>query len=866
MRARFAKFGNVLWIPLTALALAWAFSLTSLYQKLDALAFDAQARLVAQEHYFTDTLMIDIDDASLREMQPYLGGWPYKRDVYAMLIDYLGEMGARTVALDVVFADPREGDARLQASIARAPHIVLAATALSETIAGEQAIPSNLVWKVPADLPASVWPGVQLPLPMLTQAQSGVEAGVISVQADRDGVLRRIPLFHQFRGQYLPAMPLATQGAGGPRPPVRVQSGGTIQVGDRAWPVDSRGEVCLQFPRNLNSVLSMPFSRVGLAMLGMPGQALDPAVFRGKTIFVGSSALYYDRILTPAGDMHGLYFLATAHQLLAHNLTLKPRHWAWTGLLLLIALLPALLLLKYPQRFALAGANLSLAAAVAVYLTHLGALYALKQENSLLLPLLAVSIAGLLEALRAVRLKETKQKKKIHALANNDPLTQLPNRISMQGQLALAIDNASAHRGSLVVLSIGLDDLKSINNTLGHEIGDQVLIETASRFRACAQSDCIVARLGGKEFGVMVRNATMIDATLYADAILRVVAKPYLVGKHELRVTCSVGISMYPTDGADAALLLKHADTALSHAKAQGRNTYHVFTADLSEIAMERLQIENQLHLALTRNELALHYQPKVDTQTGRLSGAEALVRWNHPVRGLLGPGYFIPIAESSDLALPLGEWILRATCRQIRAWHQEGFVLNGRVAVNLSASQFEQAGLPAQIASILEETGVDARCIELEITESVAMTHPERSIETLKALRAMGLTIAVDDFGTGYASLSYLRMFPVTSLKIDSSFVRNIETDPHDAAICASTIALAHQLGLKVVAEGIERAGQYQFLKQHQCGEIQGYLISHPLSAEAFSRFVSFNVEQRAALTASPLCPSGCSPSGRVP
>lgn len=838
MPVQLARSGRLLWIPLAALALAWAFSFTPLYQRLDVLAFDVQARLVAQEHFFQDTLIIDIDDPSLREMQPFLGGWPYKRDVYAMLIDYLGEMGARTVAFDVVYADPREGDARLTESIERAPHIVLAATAISEAGEGDQTIPPHLTWKVPAGLHARAWPGAQLPLLKFTQAGSGAAVGVVSVVADQDGVLRRIPLFHQFRGQYLPAMPLATQLAGGPQQQIQVKDG-IVQVGTHAWTTDADGAIHLHFPRNRNSVLSVPFSRVGLAMLGLPGQALDPSVFRGKTIFVGSTALFYDRVLTPVGDMNGVYILAIAHQLLARNLTLTPRHWRWTGLLLLIALLPSLLLLWHPQRSAMVGAALGLAAAVAVYVTQLGLLYWLKQESSLILPLLAVLVAGLLEALRALRLRDEEQEEKIHVLANNDPLTQLPNRFSMQEQMAHAIERAQTNHGSLAVLTINLDDFKTINNTLGHEIGDQLLVEVASRLRVSVQSSDIVARLDSNEFGIAVHSATAIAATQCANTILKALAKPYHLDKHELRVTSSIGVSMYPADGTDAALLLKQADTAMYHAKAQGRNTYHVFTPDLSEVALERFQIENQLRKALTRNELVLYYQPKVDMQTGRLSGAEALVRWNHPMRGLLGPGYFISIAESSDLVLPLGDWVLRAACRQIRAWHQAGFILNGRVAVNLSAPQFEQPGLPEHIAGILQETQVDARYLELEITESAAMTHPERSIETLKALRAMGLTIAVDDFGTGYSSLTYLKVFPVTSLKIDSSFVRNIETDPNDAAICASTIALAHKLGLKVVAEGVERSGQYTFLKQQQCGETQGYLISRPLPADAFAQFV---------------------------
>ncbi|HWR76986.1 MAG TPA: EAL domain-containing protein [Thiobacillus sp.] len=829
-----------MWIPLVALTVAGALSLTSLYQRLDALSLDTQTRLVAQNYFFKDALVIDIDAPSLQELQTFFGGWPYKRDTYALLIDYLNEMGARAVALDIVFADPREGDERLSEAIVRAGNVVLASNALNESEAGEQARAdlSGLAWQVPSGLRAYNWPAVQAPLPELTRpASQHVHVGVVSVVADQDGILRRLPLFHRFNGQYLPSFPLAAQFSGEPQPRVQVDPDGATQVGAHVWPTDKEGALRLAFPRNKNSVLTMPFSHVAKAMLGLPGQELDPDLFRGKTIFVGSTTLLSDRVLTPVGAMNGVHVLAIAHQSLARNLFLAPRDWRWTGALLLVALLPSLLLLQHPHRSALVGATLGLAAAFAIYGGHLALLYGLQQESPLLLPLLVVLIATILEVVRAVRLRNEEQKTEIHVLANDDPLTLLPNRFSLQAQLAHAIEYARPTHDHLAVLLIGLNDFRPINNALGHETGDQLLAEAAARLRAGVQSTDIVARMGADEF-VVVSRADAASATRSANTILSAFAKPYFLANQELHISANVGISLYPIDGEDVATLLKHADGAMRDAKAQGRNTSRLFTPDLSRAAMERLLIENQLRQALARNELVLFYQPQIDMQSRRMVAVEALVRWNHPTRGLLGPDHFIPMAEHCELDLPLGEWVLRAACKQMRAWQLAGLTHIKRVAVNLSARQFEQSDLPEFVASVLKESQLDARHLELEITESVAMKNPSHSIEILNALRDMGIDLALDDFGTGYSSLTYFKLFPVTSLKIDKSFVRNIETDRYDAEICMATITMARKLGLRVVAEGIETPGQFHFLYNIECSGAQGYLISHPLFAADLALF----------------------------
>ncbi|CAH1198324.1 putative Diguanylate cyclase [Candidatus Nitrotoga sp. BS] len=836
-----AKLVHPLWIPLTALVLAWALSFTSLYQHLDVLSLDKQTRLAAQQHFFQDALVIDIDDASLRAMQPYFGPWPYKRDTFALLLDYLGEMGARAVVFDITFADQRENDGRLREAIARNPNVVLAATMRIETESDEHA-PTDLhglTWDVPSGLPSYSWSAIQLPLASFTQPAPGyADIGVVTVQADRDGVLRRFPLFHRIDGQVIPSLPLAAHFSGVPHPPVRAIPGNSIQVDPFNWSTDNESAVHLFYPSNPNSVLSIPFSRIAMAVLGSPNQELSPAMIRGKTVFIGSTAIFADRVHTPVGEISGLYLLAITHQLLAQNLVLTPPRWYWTAGLLLIAVVPALLLIWQPRRSLLTGTAIGIGAALIVYVIHLSLLHWLKQESSLLLPLLVVLFVNMLEAMRSHRLLNKEQKAKIHVLANVDPLTQLPNRCALHALIAHAIEGAHMNKSSLAILLVDLDDFNTINDTLGLETGDQMLLDVTARLKLSVRTNDIVARLGGDEFGIVVHGVETASAVLCAEKILSALAQPYHLTGQALHITSSIGISLYPDDGSDAASLLKNAGAAMYHAKAQARNSYCQFTSDLSRDAMDRLLLENQLHQALARNEFVLFYQPQINVRSGRMIAVEALVRWNHPVHGLLFPDSFIPMAEKSGLILPLGEWVLRTACRQMQVWHAAGLTHINRVAINLSARQFEQPTLPAVVASVLKETQLDAAHLELEITESAAMKNPQHSIEILNTLRSMGITLSLDDFGTGHSSLTYLKLFPITSLKIDKSFVRDIETDHLDAEICASTIALAHKLGLNVVAEGVENAGQLLFLRNIKCGDAQGYFFSHPLSATDLESF----------------------------
>jgi len=422
---------------------------------------------------------------------------------------------------------------------------------------------------------------------------------------------------------------------------------------------------------------------------------------------------------------------------------------------------------------------------------------------------------------------------RIRHAAHHDPLTDLPNRLHLQ--IALQQMLATAHRqgGKLAVMFIDLDRFKLINDTLGHPVGDELLIEVARRLKDCVRESDVLARLGGDEFVIVVLGDTTISRVtrIIADKIIHRLVQPYLIAGHTLHSSPSIGISLYPNDGENIEVLMKNADTAMYHAKSMGRNNYQFFNAKMNQATAERLQLENQLHGALHDGQFVLHYQPQIDLRSGRLLAVEALVRWQHPQRGLIPPDQFIPIAEENGMIVALGDWILETACRQLRAWRDQGQHLN--VAVNLSLHQLRHPNLAGQIASVLRRHRLTGNDLELEITESAAMKNPETTIKILRQLRDLGIHLAIDDFGTGYSSLSYLKLLPIDCLKLDRSFVKDIEADPNDATICQATIALAHALGLRVTAEGVETKAQRDFLQRLGCDTIQGYLIAKPLPAE---------------------------------
>jgi diguanylate cyclase (GGDEF)-like protein/PAS domain S-box-containing protein len=419
--------------------------------------------------------------------------------------------------------------------------------------------------------------------------------------------------------------------------------------------------------------------------------------------------------------------------------------------------------------------------------------------------------------------------------ANYDTLTGLANRNLFQDRLSQALISARRNDRSLAVLFIDLDNFKNINDSLGHDAGDLLLAQVAARLAGNVREGDTVARQGGDEFVLILSEIREDDdVTVVAQKILKAMSAPFDIGGRELHITCSIGIASYPKDGEDSQTLLKNADAAMYRAKELGRNNAQYYAAEMNVKAMERLVLENGLYHALERDEFLLHYQPQVDLRTGEIAGMEALVRWQHPKLGLVSPAMFIPVAEDSGLIVSLGEWVLRTACAQNKAWQLAGLKPIS-VAVNLSARQFRQPDLVEKVAVILDETGLDPACLELELTESLVMQDVEKTITTLGKLKAMGIKLSVDDFGTGYSSLSYLKRFPIDTLKIDQSFVRDITTDPDDAAIAKSIISMAHDMQLRVIAEGVETEAQKSFLQQRHCDEMQGYLFSRPVAAAEF-------------------------------
>lgn len=435
---------------------------------------------------------------------------------------------------------------------------------------------------------------------------------------------------------------------------------------------------------------------------------------------------------------------------------------------------------------------------------------------------------------------------KVRYLAYFDSLTGLPNRSLMKELLEQALANARRYRRPLAVLFLDVDRFKRINDTLGHDVGDTVLREVAKRLLGCVRaSDLVVrkgavsntanqavSRLGGDEFVVILSEVNSTeDAAAAASRIAAVIAAPVQLAHEEITVSVSIGISIYPSDGDDAETLLKHADAAMYQAKEEGRNRHWFFTSALNERASRRFTLESRLRKAVERNEFVLHYQPKVDIRRGRVVGVEALLRWRPSEEGLIPPAEFIPLAEENGLILPIGEWVLNEACRQLVLWRDSGLPPLS-VAVNLSAIQFKQPRLVERISRTLSETGLDATALELELTESVLVEDTVASAMILNTLKELGVSVSIDDFGTGYSSLAYLKRFPLNALKIDRSFVRDITTDANDAAIVSATIALAHNLRLRVIAEGAEQRIQVDILRAQGCDEAQGYYFSPPLPA----------------------------------
>src|ERR1017187_5471154 len=423
--------------------------------------------------------------------------------------------------------------------------------------------------------------------------------------------------------------------------------------------------------------------------------------------------------------------------------------------------------------------------------------------------------------------------KQAQFLAYYDALTGLPNRTLLQDRLTKALASARRQKCRVALLFFDLDGFKTINDSLGHSVGDLVLKQVAERLMKWAREQDTVARVGGDEFLIVLTSVKDIpDAAVAAERLMNTMTAAYVVQGHSLGISCSLGISIFPEHGADSETLIKDADAAMYCAKENGCNNFRFFTKDMNAQAVERLTLENGLRLALEKRELFLVYQPQIEIATGRIIGLEALLRWQHPELGLVPPDKFIRIAENSGLIVPIGEWVLRTACSQTRKWQDEGLPAVS-VAVNVSAVQFRQASFCELIGRVLRETGLAPQYLELELTESLLLSNAHVTLTVLQDLRAMGVKLAIDDFGTGYSSLSYLKQFPVGKLKIDRSFIRDVAVNPDDAAITTAIISMARSLSLKVIAEGVEDEAQMTFLRAHQCDEIQGYYFSKPLAVD---------------------------------
>ncbi len=440
--------------------------------------------------------------------------------------------------------------------------------------------------------------------------------------------------------------------------------------------------------------------------------------------------------------------------------------------------------------------------------------------------------------IEANKLAEQVQRTKVQLdyLAHHDVLTDLPNRILLQDRLSQAIELARRQGRQLAVMFMDLDQFKHINDSLGHAVGDQLLQSAAQRLVGCVRQSDTVSRQGGDEFVLLlpyIEHAE--DAALSAQKMLTALALPHRIDRHDLHISVSIGISIYPDDGRDAETLIKSADTAMYHAKENGRNNYKFFEQDMNARAVQRQSIEASLRRALERQEFLLYYQPKINLHSGTIVGVEALIRWQHPKRGLLLPEQFVPIAEDCGLILPIGRWVLREACRQAQAWRQAGLPPIV-VAVNTSALEFRAKDFFENIRATLTDTSLEPHCLELELTESILMRDAESTDSVLHALADLGVKLAIDDFGTGYSSLSYLRKFPIDTLKIDQSFVNQMTTNPDDATIVTAVIGMGKNLKQRVIAEGVETSEQYAFLLAQHCDEGQGYYFGRPVHAEEFA------------------------------
>ena len=456
-------------------------------------------------------------------------------------------------------------------------------------------------------------------------------------------------------------------------------------------------------------------------------------------------------------------------------------------------------------------------------------------EEVMLLEELANDLAYGIETLRT-RVKHEAAEKQLEFLAHHDILTSLPNRLLLRDRFEQAIAQADREQSGVAVLFLDLDNFKQINDTLGHNYGDKLLVRVVERLRGCLRDADTISRQGGDEFVILLPHLHATSAIGgIAHHIVEVFAEPFEIENYSINTTFSIGVSVYPDDGRDFDVLLKNADTALYQAKDSGRDTYRFFSEKMNIDAQEQLYLQGELRNAVKNNEFLLHYQPQIDIGSDRIVGVEALVRWQHPEIGLIPPVRFITLAERSGLIIQMGEWVLNEACRQAQIWSENGQPLV--MAVNLSALQFKRSNLLETVVNALKQSGLPAAQLELELTESILLQDIDSVITTLRNLKEIGVKLSIDDFGTGYSSLSYLKRLAVDKLKIDQSFVRDLAEEPDSAAIVRAIIQMGHTLQLTVIAEGVENEAQIAFLRDNDCDEVQGYFFSRPVPAAEFAK-----------------------------
>jgi len=450
-------------------------------------------------------------------------------------------------------------------------------------------------------------------------------------------------------------------------------------------------------------------------------------------------------------------------------------------------------------------------------------------------------LLGIVLSLRILQQRK-RMEDRVNHMAFHDELTSLPNRLMLSQRLDQALSRHRRGGSQLAILFLDLDRFKVINDSLGHETGDVLLRQVADRLRAHSREGDTIARMGGDEFVVLIENSgNLSDISGRAQRLVEQLSAPYLLGSNDCHVTVSIGVSVFPADGSDAPALLKAADVAMYRAKDTGRDSYQFYSAAMNVHTVERLELESDLRHALERHEFLLHYQPKVEVATGLITGVEALLRWDHPRRGLISPMDFIPLAEETGLIASIGEWVLATACARTKEWQDHGFAKLD-VAVNLSARQFADPMLLPKLTNIIRRSGLDPSSLELEITESLVMSHGGSAVAVLQQLKSLGVRIAIDDFGTGYSSLAYLKRFPIDTLKVDRSFIRDIPADSGDKQITRAIIAMAHSLRLRVVAEGVETADQLKFLRKERCDTVQGYYLHRPLPEAEVAAVLKLN------------------------